>query len=208
MRWVRGVAGAGLVGALVLGGAVGGGAASPSAAAAGVGPGTAAGPTGPPAPGDEQVGAKAEETGVGGDEVAYGWPLRPTPQVTRRFEEPPFRYGRGHRGADLRGVPGQVVVAARAGEVVFAGPVAGRGVVSVRHPDGLRTTYEPVRATVQVGVRVALGDPIGVLEPGHPACPAEACLHWGLRRGSGSAADYLDPLVLLRPRFVRLLPLP
>ena len=48
------------------------------------------------------------------------------------------------------------------------------------------------------------GDLLGRLEPGHPGCPVAACLHWGLRRG----AVYLDPLLLVRPVRVRLLPLP
>jgi murein DD-endopeptidase MepM/ murein hydrolase activator NlpD len=78
-------------------------------------------------------------------------------------------------------------------------------VVSIEHADGLRTTYEPVRATVAAGVRVGRGDVIGVLEAGHAGCPTEACLHWGVRRGE---ADYLDPLVLLRTARVRLLPEP
>ncbi|WP_425565950.1 M23 family metallopeptidase [Pseudonocardia ailaonensis] len=138
----------------------------------------------------------------------YGWPLSPVPQVARAFDRPPFFYGRGHRGADLAGTPGQAVLAARDGIVVFAGPVAGRGVVSVEHADGLRTTYEPVAGTVAVGVRVRRGDPVGTLEEGHPGCPAAACLHWGVRRASGADAEYYDPLVLLRPRHVRLLPLP
>ncbi|WP_245707379.1 M23 family metallopeptidase [Pseudonocardia oroxyli] len=197
MRWGRRMAAAGLVGALAISGAGGGVAAAAPLPQAEVevvegGLGVGGGGNG------------AERAPV----VEYGWPLRPAPAVARRFEEPPFRYGRGHRGADLAAAPGQAVLAARAGEVVFAGPVAGRGVVSVLHPDGLRTTYEPVAATVAVGVRVGLGDPIGTLEPGHAGCPVAACLHWGLRRGSGTAADYLDPLVLLRPRYVRLLPLP
>jgi murein DD-endopeptidase MepM/ murein hydrolase activator NlpD len=197
MRWGRRTAAAGLVGLLAMGG---------------TGTGTARAAPTPPAEVEVVAGGLGVGGGGNGEDraptVEYDWPLRPAPEVTRRFEEPPFRYGRGHRGADLGAAPGQAVLAARAGEVVFAGPVAGRGVVSVQHPDGLRTTYEPVTATVAVGVRVALGDPIGTLEPGHAGCPVAACLHWGLRRGSGSAADYLDPLVLLRPRFVRLLPLP
>ena len=45
------------------------------------------------------------------------------------------------------------------GTVVFAGVLAGRGVVSVAHPGGLRTTYEPVTATVAVGDVVARGRP-------------------------------------------------
>ncbi|WP_181782564.1 M23 family metallopeptidase [Pseudonocardia pini] len=140
--------------------------------------------------------------------VEYGWPLAPVPRVARPFDEPPFRYGRGHRGAYLFGAPGQAVLAARAGEVVFVGQVAGRGVVSVQHEDGLRTTYEPVTGTAAVGVRVARGDPIGTLEAGHAGCAEVACLHWGVRRGVRSTSEYLDPLVLLRPRFVRLYPLP
>jgi murein DD-endopeptidase MepM/ murein hydrolase activator NlpD len=81
--------------------------------------------------------------------------------------------------------------------------VAGRGVVSIVHPGGLRTTYEPVTASVGVGDQVARGDPIGMLVVGHPGCPAAACLHWGLRRGT----VYLDPLALLGLGRVRLLPL-
>jgi len=92
---------------------------------------------------------------------------------------------------------------AAAGTVVFVGVVAGRGVVSVAHPGGLRTTYEPVNATVVVGAQVARGDPIGRLQPGHPGCPVAACLHWGLRRDD----VYLDPLALLGLGRVRLLPL-
>lgn len=133
----------------------------------------------------------------------YGWPLRPVPRVARRFRAPPDPWSPGHRGADLVGSPGQQVLAARDGVVAFAGPLAGRGVVSVLHPDGLRTTYEPVTATVTVGTVIARGTVLGTLDPGHAGCPAAACLHWGVRRGE---ADYLDPLVLVGPGRVRLLP--
>jgi len=135
----------------------------------------------------------------------YGWPLRPVPRIAERFRAPSERWAAGHRGADLVGAPGQEVLVARDGVVAFAGPVAGRGVVSVLHPDGLRTTYEPVTATVAVGDVVARGAVLGALEPGHAGCPAAACLHWGVRRGE---ADYLDPLVLVGPGQVRLLPAP
>ena len=109
----------------------------------------------------------------------------------------------GHRGVDLAAPPSSIVTAAGPGTVVFAGPVAGRGVVSVAHSGGLRTTYEPVAATVHIGDHVLAGDPLGTLQPGHPGCPAAACLHWGLRQGD----TYLDPLSLLGPGRVRLLPL-
>ncbi len=103
------------------------------------------------------------------------------------------------------GAAGQPVLAARSGTVVFAGPVGGRGVVSVRHDDGLRTTYEPIRPAVPAGAVVGAGDVIGLLEPGHPGCAGAVCLHWGVRRGR---LEYLDPLVLLRSPEERLLPVP
>ena len=132
----------------------------------------------------------------------YVWPLAPRPAVARPFEPPPFKYGRGHRGVDLGGGPGQTVLAAGDGVIAFAGPVAGRGVVSVDHPDGLRTTYEPVAVSVGAGDAVAAGTPIATLEVGHLGCGQPACLHWGLRRGE----DYLNPLSLLGAIRIRLKP--
>ncbi|WP_084211247.1 peptidoglycan DD-metalloendopeptidase family protein [Pseudonocardia acaciae] len=145
-------------------------------------------------------GAVADTRPVGG----YGWPLLPRASVSRPFQPPSRPYGPGHRGADLVGSPGQPVVAAGDGVVVYAGPLADRGVVSVQHPDGLRTTYEPVTALVRGGQPVRRGQPLGSLAPGHLGCPAPACLHWGLRRDG----EYLDPLQLVRRAPVRLLPWP
>ncbi len=135
--------------------------------------------------------------------AGYRWPLDGSPPVLRRFAAPATPWGAGHRGVDLGGVAGTVVRAAGPGVVHFAGLVAGTGVVSIAHADGLLTTYEPVRPLVRAGQRVAAGDPIGVLVAGHLGCPSAACLHWGLRRGRA----YLDPLALLGLAPVRLLPL-
>lgn len=92
--------------------------------------------------------------------------------------------------------------AAAAGRVSFAGPVAGRGVlvieVSGSGAPALRTTYEPVRATVAKGERVTAGQVVGVVQSGPFHCPG-GCLHWGLRR----ADRYLDPLSLLPPSMLR-----
>ena len=130
-------------------------------------------------------------------------PLAGALDVRRAFDPPDEPWGPGHRGVDLAGSPGDVVRAAGAGEITFAGPLAGRGVVTVTHGT-LRTTYEPVSATVEVGDLVETGEQIGTLDPGHPgrADLGAALLHWGLRRGD----DYLDPLSLLRPPVIRLLP--
>jgi murein DD-endopeptidase MepM/ murein hydrolase activator NlpD len=137
-----------------------------------------------------------------GAEPRYRWPVAP-PEVLRRFEPPPERWLPGHRGVDLGSVPGAPVRSAGDGVVVYAQTLAGRGVVSILHAGGLRTTYEPVTASVRAGDRVTAGRMIGALDAGHPGCPAAACLHWGLRRGD----VYLDPLALLGLGRVRLLPL-
>ncbi|MGI8652313.1 MAG: M23 family metallopeptidase [Geodermatophilaceae bacterium] len=135
---------------------------------------------------------------------AGSW-VAPLPEplaVTRAFDPPANPYAAGHRGVDLAGAPGQEVRAAGAGTVVYAGSLAGRGVVSVQHADGLRTTYEPVLASVSAGMPLSLGQVIGTLQAGHAGCPAPACLHWGLKRGE----TYLDPMLLLHHGPVRLLP--
>ncbi|MGB6165112.1 MAG: M23 family metallopeptidase [Pseudonocardiaceae bacterium] len=167
---------------------------------------------------------------VGPDDVGdkpaprFGWPLPGSPTVIRAFRPPAFRYGPGHRGVDLAAVVGAPVLAAGAGTVVFAGTVAGHGVVSVDHPGGLRTTYEPVLPTVITGDRVTKGERIGTVAPGDPGCPGAACLHWGVlldpkkgdpkkgtENGTGNGTEqdrqYLDPLRLLATARVRLLPI-
>jgi murein DD-endopeptidase MepM/ murein hydrolase activator NlpD len=133
---------------------------------------------------------------------AWRWPLDGAPAVVRGFDPPPAPWLPGHRGVDLAGATGSVVRAAGRGTVSFAGFLAGRGVVVVSHPDGLRTTYEPVLASARTGQRVRAGDVIGRLAAGHPNCPRPACLHWGLRRGGA----YLNPLLLVMT-VVRLKPL-
>jgi murein DD-endopeptidase MepM/ murein hydrolase activator NlpD len=139
--------------------------------------------------------------------VRLRWPMSPRPAVTRAFDAPERNWQRGHRGVDLAGADGQPVYAAAPGVVVFAGELAGRPLVSVEHPGGLRTSYEPVRAAVRPGQRVAAGTALGTLGAGHPGCPVAACLHWGAMWGPASRADYLDPLGLLAATPIRLKPL-
>lgn len=129
------------------------------------------------------------------------WPVEPA-EVVHGFDAPDTPWGAGNRGVDLAGSPGQPVRAALGGTVFFAGVIAGRGVVSIEH-GGFRTTYEPVAAQVSAGDPVERGQPIGVLEVAGSHCPPAACLHWGLRVGDG----YLDPLMLIGAKEVRLLPL-
>ncbi len=134
------------------------------------------------------------------------WPLQPRPAVVRQFDAPTPNWNRGHRGVDLGAAVGRPVHAAAEGTVVYAGPLAGRAVVSIAHPGGLRTSYEPVEPSVRVGQRVAAGMVIGALQPGHPGCPAQACLHWGAMWGPAADADYVDPLGLVATTPIRLKP--
>lgn len=127
-------------------------------------------------------------------------PVRPVVLLSR-FDPPPQPWLRGHRGIDLRVAPGDPVHAARAGRVTFAADLAGRGVVVVDHGE-LRTTYEPVAATVVVGDRVRTRELIGTVATGTGHCGDGQCLHLGLRRDQ----DYLDPLLLLGPATPRLRP--
>jgi murein DD-endopeptidase MepM/ murein hydrolase activator NlpD len=113
------------------------------------------------------------------------------------YRPPACRWCPGNRGIDYGTAPGDAVRAAATGVVAFSGPVAGRLVIVVNHPDGLRTTYDGVAALVtSVGVFVRADDVIGL---------AGERLHFGVRRGD----TYLDPGLFLAvscPR-ARLVPL-
>jgi murein DD-endopeptidase MepM/ murein hydrolase activator NlpD len=130
------------------------------------------------------------------------WPLEPRPALINGYAPPAQPWLPGHRGVDLAARPGQLVLSAGTGRVSFAGRVAGRGVVVVDH-GALRTTYQPVRATVRVGANVAAGSVLGRMEVFGSHCFPHVCLHWGLLRGD----RYVDPLTLVGGGRVRLLPL-
>ncbi|MFC8796883.1 M23 family metallopeptidase [Promicromonospora sp. NPDC057138] len=145
----------------------------------------------------------------------------PPSGVERLFDPPEEEWGPGHRGVDLLAPEGSRVLSPGPGVVTFAGQVAERGVVVVTHPDGLRTSLEPVAASVPVGTAVTAGAQIGIVEGGHTSggeggadegagegdsatpnhCAPRSCVHWGVRRGE----RYVDPLSLLdRPPIVLL----
>ncbi|PWH06728.1 M23 family peptidase [Brachybacterium endophyticum] len=142
------------------------------------------------------TGSLGESAGSPGDPTSHGrwgWPMDPPHEIVGPFVPPPDTYGAGHRGVDIIGA-GTQVRAVEDGTVRFSGSVAGRGVVSILHSDGLLSTYEPITASVKVGEHVSGGQPIGELEEAGSHCE-RACLHLGARRGG---ADYTDPEPLLR----------
>lgn len=124
---------------------------------------------------------------------SFTWPLAPRPAVHRRFEPPASQWSSGHRGADLLAAVGQPVLSGGDGVVAFSGVIAGRGVITVRHSGGLRTTYEPVDERLAPGTLVHRGSSVGVLSPAPGHCVPGHCLHWGAISGH----TYRDPLSLL-----------
>lgn len=151
----------------------------------------------PPAP--EQAATPPDSPGHGPWHSPVG-----TLDLLTRFDPPPEPWLAGHRGVDLAAGTGLPVTAAGPGTVVFADELVGRGVVSIVHDNGLRTTYEPVEPLVTAGTVVTTGQTIGHLQPGHASCPGQTCLHLGLKRGP----LYLDPMLLFGAGKVRLLPRP
>jgi murein DD-endopeptidase MepM/ murein hydrolase activator NlpD len=122
-------------------------------------------------------------------------------EVLVPFRPPATRFGAGHRGVDLTAEAGTAVVSPGDGIVTFAGTVVDRELVVVEHAE-FRSTLEPITPIVVAGQSVIAGQILGYLVPGHARCAPLACLHWGVRVND----EYVDPLVLLRPPRVRLLP--
>ncbi len=115
--------------------------------------------------------------------------------VLRGFEPAGSTFGAGHRGVDLAARAGEAVASSASGTVTFAGVVADRGWVSVQHPDGVVTSYGPLRAlTVARGMSVTAGAALGELDVGgHGDGRRDDGLHWSAR----VAGRYVDPLLLL-----------
>ncbi|WP_425941253.1 peptidoglycan DD-metalloendopeptidase family protein [Ornithinimicrobium sp. W1665] len=132
----------------------------------------------------------------------WEWPTGSFRAVVRPFDPPAHRWLPGHRGVDLLGLLGEPVRAVDHGTVTFSGEIAGVGMVSVTHGDGLRSTYQPVGDRADEGTRVARGQQLGRLDPGGH-CLLLTCLHLGAVRGRD---DYLDPALLLGHVRLTLLP--
>ncbi|HMR95372.1 MAG TPA: M23 family metallopeptidase [Microthrixaceae bacterium] len=120
--------------------------------------------------------------------------------VVDPFRAPINPYGPGNRGLEYATDEGAPARSIGDGVVVFAGPVARRGVVTVEHPDGLRSSLTGL-ATIGVarGERVNVGDVLGT---------TGLRLHLGVRRGD----EYIDPASLfgaeIPPLHAVLVPLP
>lgn len=118
----------------------------------------------------------------------WQWPTGEPAPVVEGFAPPAHDWLPGRRGVTLQYPAPSPVYACASGTVTTAGPVAGRGVISIRHNVGGRivwSTYLPVTPSVSVGDRVEKGDVIGVVEGDSPT------LHWGAKTGRRT---YIDPI--------------
>jgi murein DD-endopeptidase MepM/ murein hydrolase activator NlpD len=120
----------------------------------------------------------------------WAWPAAEH-RVVGAYVAPPHEYGPGHRGIDLDLRGDSRVSAPADGVVAFAGQVAGRGVLTLDHGDGLVTTLEPVVSLLAPGDAVRRGQLVAALDSGGHS--GEGTLHFGVRRYGA----YLNPLLLL-----------
>ena len=124
-------------------------------------------------------------------EAGFDWPVD-EPQVVRPFEAPETAWSSGHRGVDLAAPPGTQLIAPASGTITFAGQVAGKSVVSIRHTDTI-SSFEPAQTDLPVGTAVLKGEAFAVVQGGSDHC-FETCVHWGVRSGEDT---YVDPEALV-----------
>lgn len=120
----------------------------------------------------------------------WQWPTVPA-RIAAAFVAPAHEYGPGHRGIDLVAAIGDEVHAPADGVIAFAGSVAGRGILTIDHDEGLVTTLEPVQTTLRSGTPVRAGDVVGFVDAGGHAAPGT--VHFGVRE----EGVYINPLLLL-----------
>ena len=127
--------------------------------------------------------------------VQYQRPVQA--RVVDPFRPPAHVGAPGNRGLEYGNRLWVGVYAAADGVVFFSGMVAGNGVVTIVHADGVKTTYSGMTDTWAVrGANVVQGEPIG---------QAGRNIHFGAILGD----HYLDPQILIdesvpdrRPRLV------
>ncbi|WP_230205918.1 M23 family metallopeptidase [Actinomyces urinae] len=122
--------------------------------------------------------------------LSWQMPVAPPIPVGRLFDPPNSPWASGHRGVDICPGVGAAIHAPAEGTVVYAGEFFNRNVVSIRHANGVRSTFEPVAPAVAKNSFVHAGDVVGHLEAGHDS----DCLHWGAKV---SKYLYLNPLALI-----------
>lgn len=124
----------------------------------------------------------------------FDWPVNG--QVLKQF------IPNEHRGVDISASVGEPVVAAQDGVVHWTGKLpGGEPYISIDHPNGLSTTYLPVRTTVSKGRSIKKGEKIGEMSSETDKSSDVPHLHFGLfKTETRSDKQYLNPLDYLSER--------
>jgi murein DD-endopeptidase MepM/ murein hydrolase activator NlpD len=147
-------------------------------------PAASAAPFGAPAAASATVGA------VELAQKGWIWPASSF-RLARPYIAPAHAYGPGHRGVDIRLLGEPDLRAPADGFVAFSGAVAGRGILTIDHGDGLVTTLEPVDSELVPGTPLTRGQPVATLSFGGHSPAGE--LHFGVRLHG----EYINPMLLL-----------
>ena len=121
----------------------------------------------------------------------WSWPLDGPRVVAAPYRAPAHEYGAGHRGEDLPAGISTPVLAPSGGVVAFRGTVVDRPLLTIEHPGGYVSTFEPLLSSLSPGDIVANGDQIGVVDVGGHSSPGD--LHLGVRLDGA----YINPMLLL-----------
>jgi murein DD-endopeptidase MepM/ murein hydrolase activator NlpD len=129
--------------------------------------------------------------------INWAPPLEPPINLVNLYRQPNSDYSAGHRGIDYQVTLGQSVLAPADGEVWFSGKVVNRYLLSLKHPDGNLTEFEPVCTDLQKGEPVFLGQEIGEVCEAESSyrqhCQNTTCLHFSIRK----LGAYLSPQVFI-----------
>lgn len=120
----------------------------------------------------------------------WSWPVEGPRTVVEPFRAPAHAYGAGHRGIDLTASPAHDVRAPADGVVAFAGTVVDRPLLTIEHPGGYVSTFEPLVSPLRPGDAVSRGDVVGTPAAGGHA--PSGTLHLGVRLDG----IYIDPMLL------------
>lgn len=123
----------------------------------------------------------------------WSWPTAKPGPIVKPFMAPKTEYSQGHRGIDLNTKISAGVFSPEDGYVIYSQVLGSRSLVSIEHPNGFRSEFEPVCSSFKKGDSVKRGELVGVVCT--PAtnyvwhCELPPCLHFSLR----SELGYLSP---------------
>jgi murein DD-endopeptidase MepM/ murein hydrolase activator NlpD len=124
-------------------------------------------------------------------------PLDTPIRLVNQYRQPNSDYSAGHRGVDYLVEAGQPILAPADGQVWYVGKIVDRPVLSVLHPGGYLTEYEPACTDLKKGEIVFAGQQIGMVCAAdanyRQHCSSDNCLHFSLR----SNGAYLSPLIFI-----------